>query len=114
MTLPHTLGGIIGFLVFVIFLIGMVDAAEVQTQLTDMGIAFENVLSNNNEALGPLAVITTPFIYLGIIITAPLILAGTLFNSLSAVPAEIQLFWVFVMISLTIAFVKLVRGVWDY
>ena len=114
MTLPHTLGGTIAFLVFVIFLIGMVDAQEVQTQLNDMGVAFEQILMNNNEHLGPLAVVTTPFIYLGIIITAPVMLAGTLFNSLTTVPAEIQLFWVFVMISLTVAFVKLVRGVWDY
>lgn len=114
MTLPHTLGGIIGFLAFVIFIIGMVDSQEVQNQLTDMGASFEQVIKNNNDYLGPLAVVTTPFIYLGIIITAPILLAETLFNSLTSTPAEIQIFWVFVMISLTIAFVKLVRGVWDY
>lgn len=114
MTLPHTLGGIIGFLAFVIFIIGMVDSQEVQNQLTDMGASFEQVLKNNNDYLGPLAVVTTPFIYIGIIITAPILLGDTLFNSLSSTPIEIRLFWLFVVISLTIAFVKLVRGVWDY
>lgn len=113
MALPHTLTGIIGFLVAVLFLVGVSINQDVTNELNDFGQNMQLAMNSTQEfgVIGQVAGFGLATLNVGALV---LDLLNTFPAMLTGLPPEGQLFFVFMVIFLIIAVVKLINGVWDY
>ena len=114
MSLPHTLGGIIGFAVMLMFLVSIGNNDEsVLTNLNGFGEGMQNSL-NMTQQFGVIGTVAGLTLSAGNLIS----LIGNLFLQIPSIisnsPPELQLIYVFMILNLIIALTKLGAGVWDY
>ena len=113
MPLPHTLTGMIGFIVAVLFLVGISINQDVTGDLQDFGNNMQLAMNTTND-LGVVG-IGAGFVF-GSVNVASLILnlLNTFPTMIVSLPPEGQLIFVFMNVFVIVAAIKLIRGVWDY
>lgn len=113
MPLPHTLMGIIGFIVFSAFMVGIIvgedEGNNIQTTQDDLTKAVQETIEGN----APWSFLTGTA---GVLVnTILLMLTSTamFLNITPKMPQQFVILGILVSMSMIVALIKFIRGVWD-
>lgn len=113
MPLPHTLFGIIGFILFSAFLVGQViqqDASnDIQTYQQGVSNSMDQIVENENVFSFFSGNIALAVNTIGLLLTSLILFL----NIMPQLPVQFLILGVLVSISFIVTVLKLLRGVWD-
>jgi hypothetical protein len=116
MPLPRTLPGIIGFMIFVAFLVGEVAFTDTNSHISDLNTNLEtsinSTVNSDNIFTGVLNIGGTGIAFVQFVLGYLAVFTG--YSGIAGLPTEFFIFFSLVIVTVIVALIKLIRGVAEY